>query len=131
MWNPLVSHQCLALRDVRVAVRVGVYAAELEAPQLLIVDVEMYRREQRFTGASLADCLDYDRIYRHLIQDWPQRQHTQLLEQLADELAEYCLDDARVEACRIVIRKPEIYPGSAFPEISVFRVRAAEAEGAA
>lgn len=125
MWNPLVSHHCLALRDVRVAVRVGVYAAELEAPQLLIVDVEMYRREQRFTGTSLADCLDYDRIYRHLIQDWPQRQHTQLLEQLADELAEYCLDDERVEACRIVIRKPEIYPGSAVPEISVFRVRAA------
>lgn len=125
MWNPLVSHQCLALRDVRVTVRVGVYAAELEAPQQVSVDVEMYRREQRFTGTSLADCLDYDRIYRHLTQDWPRRDHTQLLEQLADQLAEFCLVDARVEACRVVIRKSDIYPGSAAPEISVFRVREA------
>ena len=73
MWNPLASHQCLALRDVRVAVRVGVYAHEQTAPQLLIVDVELYRRQERFTGTSLADCLDYDRVYLHLTEEWPAR----------------------------------------------------------
>ena len=44
---------------------------------------------------------------------------------LADELAEVCLADERVEACRVVIRKPEVYPGSAVPEITVYRVRSA------
>ena len=37
---------------------------------------------------------------------------------------EFCLDDRRVEACRVIIRKPEVYPGSATPEISVYRIRA-------
>ena len=43
---------------------------------------------------------------------------------LAEELVEFCLEDARVEACRVVIRKPEVYPGSATPEIAVYRRRA-------
>ncbi len=123
MWNPLASHQCLALRDVRVAVRVGVYDQEHTAPQLLIVDVELYRRQERFTGTSLADCLDYDRVYLHLTEEWPQRPHTGLLETLAEGLVEFCLSDTRIDACRVVIRKAEVYPGTATPELAVFRLR--------
>ena len=123
MWNPLASHQCLALRDVRVAVRVGVYAHEQTAPQLLIVDVELYRRQERFTGTSLADCLDYDRVYLHLTEEWPARPHICLLETLAEGLVEFCLSDPRIDACRVVIRKAEIYPGTAIPELAVFRLR--------
>jgi 7,8-dihydroneopterin aldolase/epimerase/oxygenase len=123
VWNPLVNHQCLALRDVHVAARVGVHAFEREKPQLLSVDVELYRRQERFTGTSLADCLDYDRLYYHITEQWPAREHVELLERLADDLADYCLADARVEACRVIIRKAEVYPGSAVPEITVYRLR--------
>ncbi len=123
MWNPAVSHQCLALRDVRVNVRIGVHAFEHEKPQVLSVDVELYRRQERFTGSSLADCLDYDRVYRHITREWPARPHVPLLETLAEDLAELCFADRRVEACRVVIRKLEVYPDSATPEIAVFRVR--------
>ena len=42
---------------------------------------------------------------------------------LAEGLVEFCMSDGRVEACRVVIRKPEVYPGSATPEIAVYRVR--------
>ena len=123
MWNQLVSHQCLALRDVRVNVRIGLHAFEYEKPQLLSVDVELYRRQERFTGTSLADCLDYDRLYYHITKQWPAREHVELLERLADDLAEYCLLDARVEACRVIIRKLEVYPDSATPEITIYRTR--------
>ena len=123
MWNPLASHQCLALRDVRVNVRVGVHAVEHAAPQVVSVDVEMYRQVERFTGTTLADCLDYDRIHRHLTEAWPKRPHIDLLEKMADELVEFCMEDGRVEACRVVIRKPDVYPGSPVPEIALFRVR--------
>ena len=127
MWNQPVSHQCLALRDVRVSVRIGVHAFEYEKPQLLSVDVELYRRQERFTGTTLADCLDYDRLYEHITGTWPTRGHVELLEQMADDLAELCLADHRVEACRVVIRKLEVYPGSATPEISIYRVRSVAA----
>ena len=43
---------------------------------------------------------------------------------MADELVEFCMEDGRVEACRVVIRKPDVYPGSPVPEIALFRVRA-------
>ena len=125
MWNPQASHQCLALRDVHVAVRVGVHAVERAAPQLLVVDVELYRHLERFTGTSLADCLDYDRIYFHLTDAWPKRPHVDLLESLAEGLVAFCLSDQRVDACRVVIRKAEVYPGTAAPEIAVYRLRAA------
>ena len=124
MWDKQCDHECLALRDVRVAVRVGVYAREHDAPQLLEVDVELYRRRREFTGSALADCLDYARGYHHLTIVWPAREHVELLERLAEELLQVCLDDARVEACRVVIRKLEVYPGTATPEISVWRRRA-------
>lgn len=124
MWDYRKSHQCLALRDVRVAVRLGVHAHEREAPQPVSVDVELYRAQERFAGQSLADCLDYDRVFRHLTETWPERPHTDLLEQLAEDLITFCLSDERVEACRVVIRKLEIYAGRGVPEISVFRMRA-------
>jgi dihydroneopterin aldolase len=123
VWDERVSHQCLALRDVRIDVRVGAYPEERQASQPVSVDVELYRRCERFTGATLADCLDYDRVYRHLTEGWSRKLHTDLLERLAEDLVEFCLADPRVEACRIVIRKIAIYRGRAVPEITVFRIR--------
>ena len=123
MWDPQASYQCLALRDVRVAVRLGAFAPERAAPQPVSVDVELYRRLERFEGRGLADCLDYDRVFRHLTEAWPERPHTDLLEELAEELVAFCLADERVEACRVVIRKPEVYAGRAVPEIAVYRRR--------
>jgi dihydroneopterin aldolase len=131
VWNQLVSHQCVALRDVRVSARIGVHPHEYEQAQLLSVDVELYRHQERFTGNSLDDCLDYDRLYYHITKQWPARNHIELLERLADELADYCLEDERVEACRVIIRKMEVYPGSATPEIMVLRVRSAAGDSAA
>jgi dihydroneopterin aldolase len=106
-----------------VRVRLGAYAEEREAPQTVSVDVELYRACARFAGTGLADCLDYDRVFRHVTGAWPERPHTDLLELLAEDLVEFCLADPRVEACRVVIRKTEIYQGRAVPEIVVFRAR--------
>lgn len=108
---------------MRIAVRLGVYPEEHEAPQEISVDVELYRTAGAFTGGSLADCLDYDRVFRHLTEVWPARPHTGLLEQLAEDAVAFCLEDPKVEACRVVIRKLQVYGGRAVPEISVYRRR--------
>jgi 7,8-dihydroneopterin aldolase/epimerase/oxygenase len=124
MWNGSRSYQRIALREVALEVRLGAYEKERHAPQPVIVDVELYRSMGAFPmGAGLEDCLDYDRIFRHLTQDWPQRPHTDLIERLAEDLVLFCLEDPRVEACRVVIRKPAIYGGSAIPEIELWRLR--------
>ncbi len=115
--------QCLALREVPLDVRLGVYPHERERPQRVLVDVELWRRMDRFEGTSLADCLDYDRIHRWLVETWPLRGHTELLEQLAEELLAKCLEDPRVEWCRVRIRKPEAHGGRGVPEILATRRR--------
>ena len=125
LWDSRRSYHCLALRDVELPVRIGVYAAEKAAAQPVRVDVELYRHAGRFTGAGLADCLDYDRVYRWLVETWPGRPHVELIEALAEELVEKCLEEPRVEACRVVIRKPLAYAGRGVPEIEVYRRREA------
>lgn len=118
------SYQKVALRGVTLAVRLGAYPEERLAPQPVVVDVELFRRQGAFpAGGTLADCLDYDRIRRWLIETWPQQPHTDLLEQLAEDLLAFCFADARVEACRVNLRKPAIYGATAVPELEVFRRR--------
>lgn len=116
--------ECVALRGVRLQLRVGVHAGERQQPQPVEVEVELYRRRPPGERRGLADCLDYDRLYHHLTREWPQRPHTELLEQLAEELVAFCLADPRVEACRVVVRKPAIYAGRAVPEVVLYRQRA-------
>lgn len=121
MGMPSGDWQCLALRSVPLDVRIGVYDAEKTAPQRISVDVEMWRRGGGLPARSLDDCLDYDRIYRWLVDGWPGRPHVELLETLAEELIVKALEDGRVERCRVVIRKLDAYAGTGWPEIELYR----------
>ena len=123
MWRSGEDWQCLALRNVTLEVRIGVYDAEKTAPQRISIDVELWRRAGGSPPRSLADCLDYDRIYRWLVDSWPGRAHVELLETLAEELVAKALEDARVEGCRAVIRKLDAYGGVGWPEIDLRRAR--------
>jgi dihydroneopterin aldolase len=127
MWRRDVSWECVALRGVTVRVRVGLHAFERQRPQRVAVDVETYRQHAGGRRHDLAACLDYDRLYRHLVEDWPARPHTELLEDLAEDLVAFCLGDPRVEACRVVVRKLDIYAGQGVPEVQLYRRRAGSA----
>lgn len=117
------DYQCLALRGVAIDVRIGLNESERQAPQPVVIDVELYRGGGPFHPSGIAECLDYDRVWRHLTGTLPDRPHTDLLEVLAEELVAFCLDDPQVEACRVVIKKPAIYGGRACPEIELYRRR--------
>src|SRR5262249_3089120 len=116
MWEPTEDWQCLALRAVPLEIRLGVYAAEHEGPQRVSVDVELWRRAPQAPARGLADCLDYDRVYRWLTETWPSRGHVELLESLAEDLAAKCLEDPRVELCRVKLAKLDAYRGAGWPE---------------
>ncbi len=123
MWSG-EDHQRVALRGVEVTVRLGLLERERRTAQKVIVDVELWRRHRGYAGGGLGACLDYDRIHRHLREVWPKRPHTGLLEELAEDLVALCFEDPKVEACRVRIRKPEVYEDGAVPELEVFRRRA-------
>jgi dihydroneopterin aldolase len=126
LWDTAASYERVALEDVEVEIPVGI--ADWERipgkAQRLRVTIEMFRHRGAFTGASIADCIDYSRVHRHIEHHWtPARPHVDLLEQLLEELVALCFEDARVEACRIAIRKPHVYNGRATPVVEVYRLR--------
>jgi dihydroneopterin aldolase len=126
LWDPSRSYERVALEDVAVEIPVGIHAEELVpgASQRVLVTLELFRHRGRLTSNSVDACLDYAPLAAHLLTSWtPARRHTGLLEALAEELVELGLGDPRVEACRVVIRKPDIYDGRATPTVEVYRVR--------
>ena len=125
-WDAYASYERVALEDLTVELQVGVGAWERTPgkAQRLLVTIEMFRHRGAFTGSSVADCINYDRVYRHIAARWtPARAHINLLEPLLEELVAVCFEDARVEACRVVIRKPHVYNGHAVPAVEVYRLR--------
>jgi 7,8-dihydroneopterin aldolase/epimerase/oxygenase len=132
-WDADAGYERVALEDLAVELQVGIDQWERlpGKTQRLLVTVEMFRHRDAFAGSSIADCLDYDRVYRHLAAHWtPARAHVDLLEQLLEELVTLCFEDARVEACRVAIRKPAVYAGRAVPTVEVYRLRPAAPTGA-
>lgn len=123
MWPTASNYQKVSLRGVRVQIRVGAFAHERTAPQTVEVDVELYRHHDAYRGEGLDECLNYDLIYRYVTLDWPERGHVDLLEAWAEDLVGHCLGDARIDACLVRLRKPDIYPGSAVPELELVRHR--------
>ncbi len=123
VWRVDEDHECVALRKVELQLRIGIEAHECRTVQRVEVEIELYRRRpDPFTG-GIETCLDYRRLHRHLTEVLPRRPQVGLLEELAEELVRFGLEDPRVEACRVVLRKPEIYAGRAVPEVSLFRRR--------
>jgi dihydroneopterin aldolase len=104
------------LRDIVTEAQVGLHPWErhAERPTRLIVNVDMFGRPGEF--------LDYDRI-REAIRGWPLRPHTPLLETLAEELVALCLEDARVQSCRVSVAKPDIFNEAAAAGVEIVRRR--------
>src|SRR5262245_52746691 len=126
LWDAQASYERVALEELMVELQVGVNQWERTPgkAQRLLVSVEMFRHRGAFTGKSVADCIDYDRVYGHIAARWtPARAHTDLLEPLVEELVALCFEDTRVEACRVAIRKPHVYNGQAVPVVGAYRLR--------
>ena len=58
--------------EVELLLRVGLREHERAAPQPVLVDLELYRADPG-RPQGLADCLDYDRLWRHLSEALPAR----------------------------------------------------------
>jgi dihydroneopterin aldolase len=132
LWDAQANYERVALEDLEVELKVGVSDWE-QTPgkaQRLLITVEMFRHRGAFAGSSLADCIDYGRVYRQVVERWtPARAHVDLLEQLLEELVAVCFEDARVEACRIAIRKPHVFNARAVPLVEVYRLRSDSPSG--
>ncbi len=124
-WRERPDSQTSILEDVEVWVRCGLHAWERhpERPNRLLVSAELYTTTA-FDPATGAGYLDYDRLRDH-IATWRERPHTDLLETLLADLAAFAFEDPLVEACRVKVVKPDIFPEAKAAGVEWFRRRPA------
>ena len=124
LWDKARGYMRIILRDVLTEAHVGLHPWErhAERPTRLVVNVEMFAHTDGARPATPETVIDYDGV-RAALRNWPDRPHTDLLETLLEELVELCFLDARVEACRVSIVKPDVFNEAAAAGVEVYRLR--------
>ena len=111
------------LTDIEITRACGLHPWERhpERPNRLLISVEMHAllKPGRLDSAPF---MDYD-IVRSYIETFPTLPHTDLLETIADEICNVCFSIPVVSACRVEIKKPDIFTNVAAAGISVYRTR--------
>ncbi|MCW2315220.1 dihydroneopterin aldolase [Rhodoblastus acidophilus] len=118
------DHIVLALDEVSVNVSCGLHPWERhpERPTRLIISVRLYAPLST-ARAEQMKIIDYDKV-RNRILALEKDGHIDLLETVADKVVDACFGDKRVAACRISVRKPDIYNETRGAGIDLFRTRA-------
>lgn len=129
-FDPWKSHLKIIVRGLKTNIMVGLHPWEThpERPTPVIVDVELFAQGEE-AGDSAATIIDYDPIRDLVTKQWPKRPHTPLLETWVEELVAFCFAMPRVDACRVSIVKPHIFPEADGVGVEVFRVRPARPKG--
>ena len=117
----------VSLKNVQLNVRCGLHPWERhpEKPNRILVSVDMYAAapEGAF-GAGDARIIDYD-VVRNGLLKWEGREHVDFLETLIEDAMDLCFRDPLVQACRVAIRKPDIFNETEEAGVELFRRRPA------
>jgi dihydroneopterin aldolase len=111
------------VRDLELMASVGVFELEKRYEQRLIISVDLLVVDD-YDGQSdsLSAVLDYGSVISG-IRAIVESGHTNLLETLAERIAERCLNDERVARAVVRLEKPDIVPGCRTVGIEIVRDR--------
>lgn len=109
----------LTLRGLRVRGRHGVFAHERRDGQDFVVDAELALDTRPASATdALADTVDYGALATRLAEVVA-GDPVDLIETLAERLAQVCLADARVSAVTLTVHKPGAPIPLAFDDVAV------------
>ena len=120
----LADCQRIFLTDYAIDVSIGFHAAELAAPQRLLINVDLFVPRSHSTPVNdhRDEILDYDFVRIELARLAGSR-HFNLQETLIDGIVAICLAQPAVRAVRVSTAKPDVYPDCRSVGIEVFRFR--------
>jgi len=111
------------VRDLVLSCLIGIHAHEKTTPQRvqLNIDLSVAEPEGRFDD-RYETIVDYEKI-ANAIKALLARGHVDLVETLAEDIAEVCLEDLRVASARVRVEKIDVMPeaGSVGVEIERFQ----------
>jgi dihydroneopterin aldolase len=111
------------IRDLILARSIGVHRHERDLPQRVRINVDMAVLEGE--GAhedQLERVLSYEDITNR-VREIAEGPHVNLVETLADQIAESCLTDAAVQSVRVRIEKLDIFVDVASVGVEIERFR--------
>jgi len=114
----------LFLRGFELQVRIGIHDFELQAPQRMRFDVDLYvpYAHSSPTQDRIDEIVDYDFV-RDTIRRLCDTGHINLQETLCDAIAQNLLGHSLVAAVRVSTCKPVVYPDCDAVGVEVFRHR--------
>ena len=127
--NDLLSPRLAGCRRIflhgfAIDVSIGFHDFEREAPQRVLIDVDLFVPAEHSTPRQdeVAGVLDYDFI-RQSVAELARSRHFNLQETLIDGIVELCLARAAVRAVRVSTQKPDVYPDCRTVGVEVLRFR--------
>lgn len=122
---PPAGRRCIVVDDLRLQIFVGVHEHEKGARQEVSFTLCMIVPDDLATARSddLADHVSYADVVAKLKARAQSERHTQLVETLAEDAADFALADARVESVIVDVRKTQIMPQARGVGVVIHRFR--------
>ncbi len=117
------------IRDLVLNASIGVHRHERAAPQRVRINLDLaivddaaghHLSRPRVGHDDLSRVVDYEAMVNR-VRDIVAAGHVQLLETMAERLAEACLADTRVRIARVRVEKLDVFPEAASAGIEVER----------
>jgi 7,8-dihydroneopterin aldolase/epimerase/oxygenase len=114
-----VETDVITLHGLRVHGRHGVFDHERDAGQDFIIDVALHTSTAKAAASDdLADTVDYGTL-ADTLADIVAGEPVDLIETLAQRLADACLTDPRVARARVTVHKPQAPIAHQFTDVAV------------
>lgn len=98
----------VTVRDLKIPARIGIYEEEHLHPQPVLIQVNMTLADYQVPHDRIEDTVSYEGVVteiRRLSQI-----HHELVEKLAEHIADYCLRDNRIHQVEVSVEKTDIFP---------------------
>lgn len=116
------------VRDLVLNAQIGVYAHEQGRTQRVRVNLDLAVEDQQATNMSrpavgaddLSRVVDYDTVI-NAVRQIIATGHVQLVETLAERVAEACLQDPRVHSVKVMVEKLDVFADAASVGVEIER----------
>lgn len=110
------------VRDLELAARIGVYHHEKLSSQRVRINLELVCTEHPAINDDLGNVVNYAEIVGQ-VKAIVAEGHINLVETLADRVAQVCLEDRRVQSAKVRIEKLEVFKEAESVGVEIERVR--------
>lgn len=121
LQQPAPALRRVFVRNLTLMGSIGIYPAERVHKQRVVINLDLWVLETPGEPPrSYADVVCYEQLVNRT-RDLLEQGHIDLVETLAEKLAELCLADPRVKRTRVRVEKPDAIPVAAGVGIEIER----------